>query len=249
MKRLTRIQKYSAVLGAGLLIAAASGSALAMRMAEERGLQRVEVQPTTRLATFASPLPAPSEQPQPDMEHEVEFTGTVEAMASDGWVVSGRTVMITAATEIKPGLDIGTLAQVQAVQQADGTLWAREIEPAVEDNDNGNVNSNDNSNDDQGSVNSNEDHGNSNDDHEGNVNSNDDHGNSNENGNVNSDEDHGNSNDDRDGNVNSNVDRDNSNEQGNVNSNEDHSNSNEHHGDSNDHEGNSSVNSSGDHGD
>jgi hypothetical protein len=41
MQRLSSIRKYSAVLGAGLLIAAASGSAFAMRVTEERGLQHI----------------------------------------------------------------------------------------------------------------------------------------------------------------------------------------------------------------
>ena len=76
----------------------------------------------------------------------IEFTGTVEVIASDMWVVGGRTVAVTAATEIKPGLAIGMLAKVHAVPQANGSLWAREIEPADGDDD-GNGNSNGNGND------------------------------------------------------------------------------------------------------
>jgi hypothetical protein len=210
MKRISKKQKFWAVLGAGLLVAAASGSAFAMRTAEEK-------KSTTQIS--------PTLEPTPEPQGEIEFTGTVEVIASDLWVVGGRTVAVTAATEIKPGLTIGALAKVHAVVQADGTQWAREIEPAEDDeNGNGNFNVNDNSNDDNGN---------------GNVNSNDDNGNDDDNGNVNSNDDNGN---DDDGNVNSNDDNgndDNSNSND-GNGNGDHGNTNDDHGgNSNDDGGNS----------
>lgn len=157
------------------------------------------------LAAFDSPLPAPRSI------QEVEFTGAVEVMANNLWMVGGHPVMITAATEIKPGLDIGVLAKVHAVQQVGGSLWAREIEPVSEgassnfnDNSNntstgGSVNANDN---DAASGNSNSNtNGNSNDDQgNGNANSNDDNGNDDDgNGYENENDDdggHGNENDD-----------------------------------------------------
>ena len=52
-------------------------------------------------------------------------------------MVGGRTIAVTAATEIEPG-DHGVLANVHAVQQANGTLWAREIELANDDDDGNN---------------------------------------------------------------------------------------------------------------
>lgn len=168
MRRLSRKQKFWAVLGAGLLVAAVSGSALA-RQLEDRDVLHLEIQNEKKSTTFTSPLPAP------ESENKVEFTGAVEVMASDVWVIGGRTVAVTAATEIKPGLEIGTLVKVHAVRQADGTLWAREMEAAGND-DHGNVNSNDaNGNDDHrnSNVNSNDNTG---DGNGGNVNSNDDHG-------------------------------------------------------------------------
>lgn len=200
MKRLSRKQRIWAVLGAGLLVAAVSGSALA-RQIEDRDVLHLEIQQEKKSTTSASPLPTP------EPENEVEFTGSVEVMASNMWVVGGRTIMVTATTEIKSGLEIGVLAQVHAVRQADGALWAREIE-AARNEDHGNSNSNDNSNDDHGNnnsnVNSNDDNGNNDN---GNVNSNDDNGDDNHgNGNVNSNDDHGNSNDHHGGNGNANDD-------------------------------------------
>ena len=178
---------------------------------------------------FASPLPTPIPQPTAKPRGEIEFTGLVEAIASDMWVVGGRTLAVTAATEIKPGLVIGTQAKVHAVPQADGSLWAREIELAGDDdddngnsngNDNGNSNDNDNgngnSNDDNGNGNSNDDNGN---DDDGNGNSNDDNGNDDDDGNGNSNDDNGN---DDDGNGNSNDDNGNDDHGGNDNGNGNH---------------------------
>src|SRR5512143_1343563 len=114
MKHLSKKQKIWAVLGAGLLVAAVSGSALARQM-EDRDVLHLEMQKESKLTTSTSPLPTP------EPKNEVEFTGVVEVMASDMWVVDGRTVAVTAATEIKPGLAIGTLVKVHVVQLADGT--------------------------------------------------------------------------------------------------------------------------------
>lgn len=211
MKGTTKKQKFWAILGAGLLVAAASGSAFAMRTAEERDTRSSEIQQEKKSSTQTSPLPTPTSQPTLESEREVEFTGTVEVIASDMWVVSGRTVVVTAGTEIKSGLSIGVLAKVHAVSQADGTLLAREIEP-VEGNDNGNSNSNSNDN-----GNSNDDNGN---DNNGNVNSNDANGNDdNGNSNVNTNDDNGNDDHGGNGNVNANDSNGNDDHGGNGNDN------------------------------
>jgi hypothetical protein len=201
MKKVTKVQKLGAVLGAGLLMAAVSGSAFAMHATQERETRRIEVRQEDKSATPAS-------------ASQMEFTGTVEVMASDMWVVGGRTIRVTAATEIKAGLQIGAQAKVHVAQQADGSLWAREIEAARTDDQSGNVNSNDdNGNDDDGgNVNSNDDNGN--DDHGSSGNSNDDNSN---------DDDGGNGNDDDGGNVNSNDDNGND-DHGGGNSNDDNGN-------------------------
>jgi hypothetical protein len=60
---------------------------------------------------------------------EFEFFGTVTSVAAEAWVVDGRTVRITAQTEIKAGAGLDAFVKVHALPQADGSLVAREIEP------------------------------------------------------------------------------------------------------------------------
>lgn len=62
---------------------------------------------------------------------EVEFRGIVELMADDSWTISGQTVAIVPATEIKGVIAVGDLVKVHAFTADDGTLTAREIEPVV----------------------------------------------------------------------------------------------------------------------
>lgn len=252
MKRLSKSKSISAMLGAGLLMLAACApdsltrGGAAQPIPVERGNENgatsnanealapaapglnSETQPaeaSSSRSTLTSPLSTPMAPSTPKPQDEIEFTDTVEVIAGDLWVVGGRTVAVTAVTEIKPGLTIGTPAKVHAVPQADGSLWAREIEPAgVNDNANGNSNSND-------------DNGN------GNVNSNDDQGNDNGNGNMNSNEDMGN---DNNGNVNSN-DANGNDDQGNANSNDNSGNDDQggnanNHNSNDDHGGNSNDN-------
>jgi hypothetical protein len=231
MKRLSKSKKMSTLLGAGLLMltacapdsltrGGAAQPALIERSTDDGTATSVNEAANINAASNAAAnaneasnaneanvqaapgVSAPTLQPRP--QGEIEFTGTVEVIASDMWVVGGRTVAVTAATEIKPGLAVGTLAKVHAMPQADGALWAREIEPASgNENDNGNTNDNGNDNsNNNGNANSNDDHGNGNgnDDHGGNVNSNDDNGNDDHGGNNNANDDNGN--DDHSGNGN-----------------------------------------------
>jgi hypothetical protein len=235
MKHVSKFHKMSALLGASLLMVTAcapdsrtqSGSTQpapierspdnsAAANANEASAPALpgfnsNAQPAAASAVspaFASPLLTPTPEPTAEPRSEIEFTGPVEAIASDMWVVGGRTLVVTAATEIKPGLAIGTQAKVHAVPQTDGSLWAREIESAAGDvgngngnsNDNGNGNGNGNSNDDNGNGNVNSNDNNGNDDTgNSNVNSNDDNSNDDhgDNGNVNSNDNNGNSNDDK----------------------------------------------------
>src|SRR5690606_9211213 len=66
---------------------------------------------------------------------EREFFGTVEAMNGNVWTISGQQVVVTATTEIKNTIVVGSLDKVHATPQADGTLLAREIELARDDDD------------------------------------------------------------------------------------------------------------------
>src|SRR5690606_40545715 len=61
---------------------------------------------------------------------EREFFGTVEAMNGNVWTISGQQVVVTATTEIKNTIVVGSLVKVHATPQADGTPLAREIELA-----------------------------------------------------------------------------------------------------------------------
>lgn len=71
--------------------------------------------------------PEPTEEPHQD---EVHLEGTVESISATAWVIDGTTVFLTADTEIKGAIQLGDRVKVTAYRQADGSLLAREIEPA-----------------------------------------------------------------------------------------------------------------------
>ncbi len=68
--------------------------------------------------------PSPTEEPY---YGKVEFSGTVESMDGDIWVVAGQTLIVTGA-EIKDAIQVGDFVKVEAYIQADGSLLAKEIE-------------------------------------------------------------------------------------------------------------------------
>lgn len=77
-----------------------------------------------------------SEEPEecglggPDVE-EVEFTGTIESIAGDMWVIAGRTVRTDDETEFDADdgvLDVGGCASVEGTLLANGDVLADEIE-------------------------------------------------------------------------------------------------------------------------
>ena len=62
-----------------------------------------------------------------DMDKEdVEFTGTVESMDGDQWIIDGKTVFVTGA-EIEGTIQVGDLVKVEAWDNGDGTFTAKEI--------------------------------------------------------------------------------------------------------------------------
>ena len=71
-----------------------------------------------------------------DMDDEFEFKGMIESLPSTpdlvgDWKVSGRTVHVTAATEIERDYGmvmVGAFVEVEGMLQADGSVNAREIE-------------------------------------------------------------------------------------------------------------------------
>jgi hypothetical protein len=63
-----------------------------------------------------------------DRGEEIEFSGRIDSIASDQWVVDGRTVGIDSETDIEGAPEVGDRAQVKAVTYSDGSLLARKIE-------------------------------------------------------------------------------------------------------------------------
>ena len=88
MKGISKKQKIWAVLGAGLLVAAVSGSAFAMRLTEANHISSGEVRRESNPTTQTSPLPTPTPRPSPEPQSQIEFTGTVEVMAADMWAAA-----------------------------------------------------------------------------------------------------------------------------------------------------------------
>ena len=64
--------------------------------------------------------------PEPPTQH-VEFSGKVESIGTDAWVIAGRRVKITSTTEIKGSPAVGDTVKVEALLASDGTLTALEI--------------------------------------------------------------------------------------------------------------------------
>lgn len=71
---------------------------------------------------------------------EIDLDGVVETMPASGfvgtWQVSGRTVVVTATTEIdqeEGQLAVGVLVEVEGVEQADGSILASELEVTDQD--------------------------------------------------------------------------------------------------------------------
>ena len=56
-----------------------------------------------------------------------EFSGIIESIGSDRWVIAGRDVLITSSTSIEGSPEVGALAHVKAEQYSDGRLVAKSI--------------------------------------------------------------------------------------------------------------------------
>lgn len=63
---------------------------------------------------------------------DFEFTGFVEEMTPEYWLVSGHKVFITTNTEIEDGITIGHKVKVEAWTDAAGSLFASEIDKSSE---------------------------------------------------------------------------------------------------------------------
>jgi hypothetical protein len=111
----------------GALIALAIvRSGRALPMSEFTGTPTSTAPITNTPFPTAIDTPAPTETMIWDSE-EVEIRGSVMAMNSTYWIVNGQIVYITSSTEIEEAITIGTMVQVNAFTEANGSLTAREI--------------------------------------------------------------------------------------------------------------------------
>ena len=60
-------------------------------------------------------------------EDIVQFEGVIQSVTASQWVVDGRAVQIASSTTIEGTPEIGAIAEIEAVQKADGSLVARWI--------------------------------------------------------------------------------------------------------------------------
>jgi len=63
-----------------------------------------------------------------NMRGDFEFDGTVEVINANSWVIDGRTLTITAGSEIEGDIKVGDLVEVEFIRDANGNLILREIE-------------------------------------------------------------------------------------------------------------------------
>jgi antitoxin component of MazEF toxin-antitoxin module len=116
----------------------------------------------------------------------VKFTGVIEAMDGNEWMVGGQAVTVDPSMLRDVSFNIGDTIKLEAEVQADGSLVVTRLESSAADDNSNDANSNDaNSND------SNSNDSNSNDDNGNDDNSNDDNGNDDDSGGGNDDNGNG----------------------------------------------------------
>jgi len=117
------------------------------------------------------PQSASPEVAQKVQASEIVFTGIVEQISGDQWVVSGQAFTVDRAAVMDSGIAVGDIVKVEGTVSADGSVVAMTIESSTVAEDNSNSA---NSNDANSNVNANSNDDNSN---TGNTNSTDDNSN------------------------------------------------------------------------
>ena len=96
-----------------------------------------DAQPTLEAKPDDNDMEATETPDVNDEAGEVEFSGTIQSMNSNSWMIGDRTVQINAQTEIKGTFVVGDQVKVEGFMNAAGTFIAREIhqaEATLEDN-------------------------------------------------------------------------------------------------------------------
>jgi hypothetical protein len=71
----------------------------------------------------------------PELGEDFHFSGTVESMGADAWVIGGTTFAVDGNTQIDSGIAVGTFVRVEALVVANGAPLALEIESDAPDDD------------------------------------------------------------------------------------------------------------------
>lgn len=100
---------------------------------------------------------------------EIVFTGIVEQISGNQWVVSGQTITVDPAARMDAGIAVGDIVKVEGTVSADGSVVALTIETSAGTDDNSNTGNANDDNSNGTAANSNDDNsngasGNSNDD-------------------------------------------------------------------------------------
>ena len=65
------------------------------------------------------------------------FTGTIDSMGQPAWMISGTPIVVTSASKVEEGLQVGDAVKVTFVVLENNDWWAEKIEPLEEDEDDG----------------------------------------------------------------------------------------------------------------
>jgi uncharacterized membrane protein YgcG len=63
---------------------------------------------------------------------DMTFSGTVEAISADSITIGGKVIALAAGSKLDSGVMVGSMVKVEVIQQADGTLLAKEVESETE---------------------------------------------------------------------------------------------------------------------
>lgn len=101
--------------------------------------------------TGGAPQAAPSDVAQKVLAKEIVFTGIVEQISGDQWVVSGQAFKVDPTAAMDAGIAVGDIVKVEGTMAIDGSIVALMIETSAVGDDNANDDnsiSNSNSSDD-----------------------------------------------------------------------------------------------------